>query len=187
MSSSIPSWQILTAHAQTFSGARDLAFCLKAPLDSLLVWASSEGSGETARMRRLAWTFAARTGDKYQITLTRSKWCEYLNNRWFGGNNRISVSEVCQLFISYFVFYLVLRTSCPPPTPILLGIILCRRTKQRPWSDCADTQADLCFCCLHGNITHITGTTKQAIPPLYEYSCSSLWVLVRDEAQRIEL
>ena len=75
VSSSIPSWQILTAHAQPFRGARDLAFCLKVPLDSLLVWASSEGSGETARMRRLAWTFAARTGDKYQIRLTRSKWC----------------------------------------------------------------------------------------------------------------
>ena len=74
MSSSIPSWQILTAHAQPFRGARDLAFCLKVPLDSLLVWASSEGSGETARMRRLAWTFAARIGDKYQIRLARPKW-----------------------------------------------------------------------------------------------------------------
>ena len=72
MSSSIPWWQILTAHAQPFRGARDLAFCLKVPLDSLLVWASSGGSGETARMRRLAWTFAARIGDKYQIRLTRS-------------------------------------------------------------------------------------------------------------------
>ena len=72
VSSSIPSWQTLTAHAQPFRGARDLAFCLKVPLDSLLVWASSEGSGETARMRRLAWTFAARIGDKYQIRLTRS-------------------------------------------------------------------------------------------------------------------
>ena len=72
MSSSIPSWQFLTAHAQPFRGGRDLAFCLKVPLDSLLVWASSEGSGETARMRRLAWTFAARIGDKYQIRLTRS-------------------------------------------------------------------------------------------------------------------
>ena len=69
---SIPSWQILTAHAQPFRGARDLAFCLTVPLDSLPVWASSEGSGETARMRRLAWTFAARIGDKYQIRLTRS-------------------------------------------------------------------------------------------------------------------
>ena len=72
VSSSIPSWQILTAHAQPFRGARDLAFYLKVPLDSLLVWASSEGSGETARMRRLAWTFAARIGYKYQIRLTRS-------------------------------------------------------------------------------------------------------------------
>ena len=72
VSSSIPSWQILTAHAQPFRRARNLAFCLKVPLDSLLVWASSEGSGETARMRRLAWTFAARIGDKYQIRLTRS-------------------------------------------------------------------------------------------------------------------
>ena len=72
VSSSIPSWQISTAHAQPFRGARDLVFCLKVPLDSLLLWASSEGSGETARMRRLAWTFAARIGDKYQIRLTRS-------------------------------------------------------------------------------------------------------------------
>ena len=75
VSSSIPSWQTLTAHAQPFRGARDLAFCLKVPLDSLLVWASSEGSGETARMRRLAWTFAARIGDKYQIRLARPLLC----------------------------------------------------------------------------------------------------------------
>ena len=73
VSSSILSCQILTAHAQPFRGARDLAFCLKVPLDSLLVWASSGGSGETARMRRLAWTFAARIGDKYQIRLTWPK------------------------------------------------------------------------------------------------------------------
>ena len=74
VSSSIPSSQILTAHAQPFRGARDLAFCLKVPLGSLLVWASSEGSGETARMRRLAWTVAARIGDKHQIRLTRSNY-----------------------------------------------------------------------------------------------------------------
>ena len=76
VSSSIPSWQILTAHAQPFRGARDLVFCLTVPLESLLVWVSSGGSGETARMRRLAWTFAARISDKYQIRLTRSKWCD---------------------------------------------------------------------------------------------------------------
>ena len=74
VSSSIPSWQILTAHAQSFRGARDLAFCLKVSLESLLVWASSGGSGETARMRRLAWTFAARICYKYQIRLTRSNY-----------------------------------------------------------------------------------------------------------------
>ena len=74
VSSSIPSWQILTAHAQPFRGDRDLAFYLKVPLGSLLVSASSEGSGETARMRRLAWTFAARIGDKYQIRLVRPKY-----------------------------------------------------------------------------------------------------------------
>ena len=75
VSSGIPSWQILTAHAQPFRGTRDLAFCLKVPLDSLLVWASSEGSGETVWMRRLAWTFAARIGNKYQIRLTWSICC----------------------------------------------------------------------------------------------------------------
>ena len=51
VSLSIPSWQIVTAHAQLFRGARDLAFYLRVPLDSLLVWASSGGFGETARMR----------------------------------------------------------------------------------------------------------------------------------------
>ena len=82
VSSSIPLWQILTAHAQPFSGARDLAFCVTVPLDLPLVWASSGGSGETARMRRLAWTFAARTGDKYQIRLTRSK--NKMKKKWSG-------------------------------------------------------------------------------------------------------
>ena len=82
VSSSIPSWQILTAHAQPFRGARDLVFCLKVPLDTLLVWASSGGSGETARMRRLAWTFAACIGDKYQIRLTRPIWYPAYLDLW---------------------------------------------------------------------------------------------------------
>ena len=46
-------------------------FLSEVPLDSLLVWASSGGSVETAWMRRLAWTFAAFIGDRYQICLTR--------------------------------------------------------------------------------------------------------------------
>ena len=90
MSSSIPSWQISTAHAQPFRGARDLAFCLKVPLDSLLVWASSEGSGETARMRRLALTFAARIGDKYQIRLTRSNCLKHINIKFLKINVKLT-------------------------------------------------------------------------------------------------
>ena len=74
VSSSIPSWQILTTHAQPFRGARDLAFCLMVPLDSLLVWASSWGSGKTAQMHSLTWTFVARIGDKYQIRLMWAIW-----------------------------------------------------------------------------------------------------------------
>ena len=93
VSSSIPSWQILTVHAQPFRGARDLAFCLRVPLDSLLVWARSEGSGETARMHRLAWTFAARIGDKYQIRLTRSIWKEIL---WKDNINQQTYPPMCR-------------------------------------------------------------------------------------------
>ena len=64
VSLSILSWQILTARAQPFRGARDLAFCLKVPLDSLLVWASSGGSeGSVEHLCCLAWTFAALIGD----------------------------------------------------------------------------------------------------------------------------
>ena len=43
------------------------------------LWASSGGSGETARMRRLALTFAARIGDNYQIRLTRLIFKLYIN------------------------------------------------------------------------------------------------------------
>ena len=101
VSSSIPSWQILTAHAQPFRGARNLAFCLKVPLDSLLVWASSEGSGETARMRRLAWTFAARIGDKYQIRLTRSN---YYSTIYIYGRIESSSEWVYRYLRKYFEF-----------------------------------------------------------------------------------
>ena len=58
VSSSTPSWQILTEHAQPFRGARDLAFCLKVPHDSLLVWASGGGSGEPARGSPKPWLLA---------------------------------------------------------------------------------------------------------------------------------
>ena len=91
VSSSILSWQALTAHAQPFREARDLAFCLKVPLDSLLVWASSGGSGETARMRRLAWTFAAHIGDKYQIRL---RWSNLWNMHQKSGKGLVQFAWI---------------------------------------------------------------------------------------------
>ena len=123
MSSSIPSWQILTAHVQPFRGARDLAFCLKVPLDSLLVWASSEGSSETARMRRLAWTFAARIGDKYQIRLTRSNKSSQFRNVFRIGMslmNRLNqiksavLNFGCCMYKRFFSDYLEITVSVVP-------------------------------------------------------------------------
>ena len=103
MSSSIPSWQISTAHAQPFRGATDLAFCLKVPLDSLLVWASSEGSCETARMRRLAWNFAARIGDKYQIRLTRSIYSSKIKNLFWSTTRRDTMCNLANISNSWLM------------------------------------------------------------------------------------
>ena len=50
---------------QPSSGARCLIFGRTLRLLSYFMWATSEGSGETARMRRLAWAFAGRLFDKY--------------------------------------------------------------------------------------------------------------------------
>ena len=140
MSSSIPSWQILTAHAQPFRGARDLVFCLKVPLDSLLVWARGKGSGETARMRRLAWTFAARIGDKYQIRLTRPIYflrlfqSGQLDLRHFDPE---FVREPVPGIISDFLF--------PILKSVLQNEVLSYplSAQRRLWSDWADAQADL--------------------------------------------
>ena len=104
VSSSVPSWQILTAHAQPFRGARDLAFCLKVPLDSLLVWASSKGSGETARMRRLAWTFAVCIGYKYQIRLMRS----ICSLHFFINLPEIKGKSPCCIFWTYHMYMYLL-------------------------------------------------------------------------------
>ena len=53
------------AHAQSSNRARSLIFCRTLCLLSCFMWVNSEGSGETARMRRLAWAFAGRLCDKY--------------------------------------------------------------------------------------------------------------------------
>ena len=63
-------------------------------LTHCFVWASSGGSGETARMRRLAWTFAARIGDKYQIRFTRPR-C-WLHNKHLSWKHATSLCKNCQ-------------------------------------------------------------------------------------------
>ena len=120
------SWQILTAHALPVRGARDLAFCLKVPLDSLLVWASSEGSGETAWMRRLAWTFAARIGDKYQIRLTRSKWrMIMMNGGWLYRSVEKPCSEWSEVRASTYHVRseVVPKSSCTGKNEYICGLI----------------------------------------------------------------
>ena len=122
VSLSIPSWQISTAHVQPFRGARDLVFCLTVPLDSLLVWASSEGSGEAAGMRRLAWTIAARIGDKYQIRLAQSTYCLFFSIIiilqiqlhllvWNLGTGQLWDIWNCVLAVPTFVMILYTRTD----------------------------------------------------------------------------
>ena len=135
VSSSIPSWQISTAHAQPFRGGTDLVFCLKVPLNSLLVWASSEGFGETARMRRLAWTFAARIGDKYQIRLTRSK-CVFGSLR--PGKTQIDLLSYRDQLEFWNFGYTNWRYHS------VFG-----SEQQRRSTDCADAQADLRLCWSH--------------------------------------
>ena len=102
-------------------GTRDLAFCLKVPLDSLLVWASSGGSGETARMRRLAWTFDARIGDKYQIRLTRPnfdmfsfKRCRGFGCVYIGPSTCRWISRYKMFRIIESIFYLSISTGKQP-------------------------------------------------------------------------
>ena len=55
----------LSTHAQQSSGARCLIFGWTLRLFPYFMCANSEGSGETARMHRLAWAFAGRLCDKY--------------------------------------------------------------------------------------------------------------------------
>ena len=56
------------------SGPRYLIFGRTLRLLPYFMWANSEGSGETARMRRLAWAFARRLCDKYHNLMS---WLNY--------------------------------------------------------------------------------------------------------------
>ena len=56
------------------------------------MFANSEGSGETARMRRLAWAFAGRPCDKYHNLMS---WLNYLRDK-----NKALTSSVFILYQS---------------------------------------------------------------------------------------
>ena len=66
-------WNPSNAHVQPLKRVRDVALCLKLPLTPFIVWANSEGSVETAWMRRLAWAFAVCLCDKYLFFMCRLK------------------------------------------------------------------------------------------------------------------
>ena len=130
--------KILTAHAQPFRGARDLAFCLKVPLDSLLVWASSGGSGETARMRRFAWTFAARIGDKYQIRLTRPNHVIYTWARQVSCAAR--AVKVCYRWIFRHIFSQIKGYLKHVLHPLYLSLQKWAASWQNQQNDCAPSE-----------------------------------------------
>ena len=150
VSTRILSWQILTAHAQPFRGARDLVFCLKVPLDSLLVWPSSADSGETAQMHRLAWTFAARIGDKYQIRLTRPIHYILFSER----ESYIYIYEPTHDKTNKIACSPIEDSDQPWHPPSLIRVFVVRMKKHwvfsyplsaqwRLWPDWTDAQADL--------------------------------------------
>ena len=59
-------------HAQPSSGARYLIFGRTLRLFPYFICAHSKGSGNTVRMRRLAWAFAGRLCDKYLMSWLKS-------------------------------------------------------------------------------------------------------------------
>ena len=62
-------WNPSNVHVQPLIRVRDVALSLKLPLTPFVMWANSEGSGESAQMRRLAWAFAVGLCDKYPFLM----------------------------------------------------------------------------------------------------------------------
>ena len=95
------------AHAQPSSAARCLIFSRTLRLLPYSMCANSEGSGETARMRRLAWAFAGRLCDKYHnlmswlnyMSVWHSKSLEKTQKEWFskGSADATVAPYTCEL------------------------------------------------------------------------------------------
>ena len=116
MSSSIPSWQILTAHAQPFRGARDLAFCLKVPLTHCLyeraakVLARLRGCAGSPEPSLLAYAistkFAWRGPYKTVNYKPRNQACT-MRGAWYGtaAPSWANYFKIMQFFTRNWVYY----------------------------------------------------------------------------------
>ena len=75
--------------------------------------ANSEGSGETARMRRLAWAFAGRLYDKYHNLMSWLNWCS--DRRQF--NKQLSLSKSHSRIMHFF--FIFRKKNRPTYRPII--------------------------------------------------------------------
>ena len=73
----------LNAHADVFSGAKGLNFGMSLHLYPYFGYASIEGSGEVAHLRRFACAFVARKGGKYQHLMTLLIFLDTVNSEMF--------------------------------------------------------------------------------------------------------
>ena len=86
--------------SQSLSVARNVNLFQKLPLVPLFMWANSDGSGETERMRRLTWAFTGHLCEKYHFHMswlslvysTISLTSLFLNDAW--ANDPLKQSEM---------------------------------------------------------------------------------------------
>ena len=71
------------AHSQPSSGARCLIFGQTLRLLPYFMCANSDGSGETARMRRLTWAFPCRLCGKYHNLMSWLKYPSFPATPWY--------------------------------------------------------------------------------------------------------
>ena len=92
--------------AQASSVARCLIFGRTLRLLPDFMCANSEGSGETARMRRLAWAFAGRLCDKYHNLMSWLMFIESLVVLTFFNVSRIFHTKILinQCYVEPWVF-----------------------------------------------------------------------------------
>ena len=93
------------AHAQPSSGAKCLIFGWTLRLFPYFMCANSEGSGEIARVRKLAWAFAGCQCDKYHNLMSGSNYLEITSAVAVpcGGRKQLPVHD-CRFVVCLFVY-----------------------------------------------------------------------------------